>query len=838
MEGGPACAGIFDLSLPVLLQSGGLIDISSVPARAGPPVEYVPFVVGGGVILFILAGFVAYRHLQRREEEPVLGASSLGSALGAEQRRKLRRAMSDGRFRDAGELLSEAERWEEAAHNFVRSEAWKRAAECYDRAGEQTQAIHYYKRAGERKRAGKLYAEREDYRAAAAEFAEAGIPELAAKYYAAAGDWERAGRHYAAMGEHREAGNQFELAERPGKAARHYGRAFLNRLDESGGDLSGMKKSEIALAEKASRQFAQAGEFERAEKMLQRAGRAERAVEVFGELEDVGAAAEMLVALGEVEEAVTLLEEEGEEREAFRTRGEYAYESGEYRAAAEAFRKSRDFERSATVYRAALGESKRAGAMYERAERWLEAAEAYERAGENHDAARCAERGGDLAAAARLYRETGETDDEVRVRISQGDFFRAGRLLFERERHEEAIETLERINPRDPIYARSRLLQGDVYRAMGEQQEALDRYVEALDDREPDESTLPVYYRVGRTLERLEKWDEALEYYDAILRVDEGFKDVARRRRTIGRGVGDDGVLDTPLEPPPGPAIDVSAGRSELDAGITESGGAPGVESDLRYEFVEELARGGMGIVYKARDTFLNRIVAVKVLGEDLRDNERAVEYFLREARAVASLAHPNIVTIFDAGEQRGEYYIAMEYVDGETLKETIRREEYFSESETRRILVECCRALQYAHDHDIIHRDVKTDNIMRDPGGSVKVMDFGLAKFLREYKQEHTQQVGTPYYMSPEQIIGEEIDVRADLYGLGCTAFECLTGRVPFTEGELAYHHVHTEPSRPSEVGAEISPQFEQIVMRLLAKKPEERFRSAGVLLEELRSM
>ena len=370
-------------------------------------------------------------------------------------------------------------------------------------------------------------------------------------------------------------------------------------------------------------------------------------------------------------------------------------------------------------------------------------------------------------------------------------------------------------------------------------EKAYSRYRAALGNRDPSETTLPLHYKMARILEVEEDWTEAVDHYDKIVGVDASFEDARDRKEAIEDGLQRGGRMEGPVEGGEEAAAGggLVAGKAGKNGGIANGGEKEAEEdSELRYEFVEEIARGGMGVVYKARDTFLNRIVAVKLLGEDLRDNETAVKYFLREARAAAALAHPNIVTIFDAGEQEGEYYIAMEYVDGKTLKEIIKEGKILSEKKVRHILLQSCKALEYAHEKDVIHRDVKSGNIMWKSDGSVKVMDFGLAKFLREYKQNHTQQVGTPYYMSPEQIIGKNVDFRSDLYGLGCTAFECVTGRVPFTEGELAYHHVHTEPPSPKEFNAEVSDEMEEIILRLLSKEPDDRYQSAKALKEYLR--
>ncbi len=819
--------------LPIVLDAGGAFDLARAPARGATATDMLAYVLGAGVVLVAVAAYFVLRHLRRQDDEPVVGgaATSQTIELDARQRDDLRRASRQGDYLRAARMLKESKRHTDAAENFARTESWREAAEMYEAAGRETEAIYYFKKAGDRRRAAKMYAEQEQYRAAAAEFVAAGESELAASYYEKAEDHRRAAEYYAGADRHLEAARNFEQTELPEKAARAYAREFLQRLEEAGGELDeegpGRK-----YARKAGKYFERADNYVKAAEVYRRAEMVEPAARNLEKAGKPSRAAKLLMKAGEVDGAVSLLQEAGETERAHRAQGEQAYESGEYGTAAEAFERAGDLTKAAKLYEKGLDEPLKAAELYEQDEEWLKAARAYKKTERYADAAHCAEQGGELAKAAVLYDEAGDIDGEIRVRKSQGDYFRAGVLLFEQRHYDEALETLQRINSRDPIHPKSLELQGDVYRSMEAFERAYSRYRAALGNRDPSDSTVPLLYKMGRVLEAERDWEEAIDHYEQVREVDEEFEDTEERLERLREAPGDGMAGEASAAENPSQGLVASRhGR-----GISHDGGTPSEDdSDLRYELVEELARGGMGIVYKARDTFLNRIVAVKTLGEDLRDNDTAVKYFLREARAAAALAHPNIVTIFDAGEQAGEYYIAMEYVDGETLKEKINRGVVLEEKKARHILVQSCKALEYAHEQEVVHRDIKSGNIMWKPDGSVKVMDFGLAKFLREYQQNHTQQVGTPYYMSPEQIIGENVDFRSDLYGLGCTVFECVTGRVPFTEGELAYHHVHTDPPSPKEFNEDLSDEMEEIILRLLEKDPDDRYASASDLKDYL---
>jgi serine/threonine-protein kinase len=244
-----------------------------------------------------------------------------------------------------------------------------------------------------------------------------------------------------------------------------------------------------------------------------------------------------------------------------------------------------------------------------------------------------------------------------------------------------------------------------------------------------------------------------------------------------------------------------------------------------------------MGIVYKAQDTALDRIVAYKVLPDMLAENPLALKNFMREAKAAAKLNHPGIVTVFDTGEQDGRYYIAMEYVDGTTLKEILRRRGVISPPGILHVLVQVCEALAYAHENRVVHRDIKSANTMWTRDKKAKIMDFGLAKVVEEVRNHTTVVSGTPYYMSPEQTLGRNIDHRTDIYSLGVTIFEMATGTVPFKEGNIPYHHVHTAPPDIRDIRPEVPDSLAGIVNRCLQKAPGDRYESAREILAEVRA-
>jgi serine/threonine protein kinase len=286
------------------------------------------------------------------------------------------------------------------------------------------------------------------------------------------------------------------------------------------------------------------------------------------------------------------------------------------------------------------------------------------------------------------------------------------------------------------------------------------------------------------------------------------------------------------------PRVEALRKRRSRDSALQGAPPAAGLSvfsSEFRYEILEEIGRGGMGIVFKARDRRLGRVVALKRLPDNLRNHPKAVELFLREARAAAALNHPNIVTLFDAGQEGETYYITMELLEGAPLQRILRERKRLAAAQVAKLGGQIATGLQYAHEQGIVHRDIKTANIFFTESKLVKIMDFGLAKMVEEVRRATTVIGGTPYYMAPEQGAGDAVDHRADLYALGVTFFELLTGSVPFREGDVTFHHRHTPPPDPRTLVPDLPAPMAELVLHLMAKKPEDRVASSAAVRQRL---
>jgi serine/threonine-protein kinase len=339
-----------------------------------------------------------------------------------------------------------------------------------------------------------------------------------------------------------------------------------------------------------------------------------------------------------------------------------------------------------------------------------------------------------------------------------------------------------------------------------------------------DESVKELLYNLGLDFERKRQFNKAVAVYEHITQAGE-FKDIGERTKKL-KVAGETMIFG------------LGAARKDGTVLIDSAETKPTLG---RYEIVKELGRGAMGTVYLGKDPKISREVAIKTLRYDEVDESQLAEIkkrFFREAEAAGKLSHPNIVTIFDVGEDYDIAYMAMELLDGADLERYVEKENLMPAAEVARIVTAVAQALDYAHRNGVVHRDIKPANIMILRNGEIKVADFGIARVMTSSKTQTGVIMGTPSYMSPEQIAGQKVDGRSDLFSLVVVLYEMLSGEKPFQGDSIAtlmYNITTSAPPQIRDLAPNVPERFAAVIEKGLAKDRELRYQTGSELAQEL---
>ncbi|MCB2154526.1 molecular chaperone DnaK [bacterium] len=409
---------------------------------------------------------------------------------------------------------------------------------------------------------------------------------------------------------------------------------------------------------------------------------------------------------------------------------------------------------------------------------------------------------GDVDVLRRLYNLRVEQENDPQAK------FKLVKLLLKNNVVDEAIEILQDLQHHKNYETRAMKILGLCHWQKNMHYMAWQNFKQLP----VDEDLRDILYRLAADLDASDQLQVAVAVLEHLNERTPGYRDVEARLRKL--------------------KYRLKLQQEEED----DSRGLPVLSKDSRFVILEEINRGSMGIIYKAKDKMLNEIVALKVLNDYLCSDPQAVERFKSEARAAKKLSHPYIVRIHDLFESDNKRFLSMEYIEGTDLKRILAERTSLTEEMILYYFLQICDALSYAHRLGIVHRDIKPANIMITNSNAVKITDFGIAKILRgeESTKSGTAVIGTPLYMAPEQIIGEPVDQRTDIYSLGIMLYETLSGNPPFYLGNIEYHHIHTAPPPLSE---RISKHLRDTIMRMISKRPEDRFQSIEELLPEVKA-
>jgi len=767
----------------------------------------------GLVLLVILLGLVGLMLLKRRGSKP--GKLRTGRDL----RKEARWYEKNKEFVRAGELYERIEKYHKAIEMYLAGRSPDRAARVYmERFQDFDKALSVLLENNLYEQAGSLCAQVGDFNRAGEFYEKARKLNSAAEMYEKGKSFGKAAELYEQSGFIEESANCYGLAENFEKAASLYERVWRDALQHLGSDGSQKFKQKFDnLTKRAAFFYKKAGDLKKSAEILEQSGMTRYAVEMYVQAKEFAKAGEGYLKLGDDLKAAEMFDEAGDKQRSAEIRAHYYQKQGQLREAVRYFELAGDYLTAADLY-ASLGDKKKAGELYLKGGDSRIAAETFYASGEKQKAAEAYETAGNLEMAIGVYQELGDEVKLSELYEKAGRYYEAALAYQKRGLLERALGQLTRIVESDPHYQDALKLAGDILFELGKYAQAFN-YYRALAQKKPfDPSNLDLYYRMARIYEQTGQLNYAQSLYQRIYSIDPHFQEVTLRMQELGKRLSSGGMS-------PG------AGATMLGTPTTATGA-------FRYQVVRELGRGGMGVVYLAKDLNVGRMVAYKVLPEDMKNHPEIVANFIRESESLKELQHPYIVQILDRGQYQGNYFIVMEYVEGEDLKTLAKMSRRVPLRIGIEIFKQLAQALDYAHSKKIVHRDIKPSNIMWTPHQMIKIMDFGLAKLLEEVKTGRTLVSGTPLYMSPEQTLGKPLDHRTDIYSAGVTMYELFCGQPPFTEGDIGYHHIHTPPRAPKELNPEIPDELNKIILKCLAKAPEQRYQNAREIYLELKAL
>ncbi len=561
----------------------------------------------------------------------------------------------------------------------------------------------------------------------------------------------------------------------------------------------------------------------------------DKAAACYEQADELRKAAELYYDIEKYSEAYNLFKKIGD----FSRAADTIHLTGDIPTAAKHYEVVGDYERAATLYEECedmisaakchgqAGNFERAGQLFEKQEDYLLAADFYERGHGNKRAGFLLSKVDQVEQAIpnlETYYESHPADEDNSWQLAT--------LYFNTERWDQAIKLFQNMVESEEHKKKALKRLGQCFLNKNLYDAAIDRLTECLgDEKKPSRDNIDIYYHIGCAYEQSERHLEAKEVFGKVLAIDYYYKDIQKRLKRseemstmhVGGGIGD----------MPGTAI-IADGEDATDLNLNVP------KSTQRYRILKKLGQGGMGVVYLANDTSLDRKVAWKVLPSHLASKKEYKERLILEARAIAQLTHQNIVSIYDIITEKNECSITMEFIDGDTLRQRLQKTKQMNLEDGLYYGKQIVAALQAAHQSNIIHRDVKPENILiATEQNRIKMVDFGLARLTDDnHMTREGCVIGTVAYMAPEQIQAREIDGRTDIYALGIVLFEMFTGRTPFIGENILAQHLQIEAPALRSLRADLPETLETLIASCLGKEKEDRPKDCEAILNTLNAL
>lgn len=720
--------------------------------------------------------------------------------------RKARLATKTGNYYDAGKIFEETGDYRRALNAYEEGEQYNEMGELYEKLNKETQAIEIYKKSGNFDKLIQLYLKRKNIEQAGYILEKNNRFQEAAELYYKHERLDKAAQIYERKGFYRKAAYIYEKAGILKKAAINFEKWFHSNADSGLGFHQDNPQFDKDLY-KAVELYEQIEELDRAYDLLLKNNKFGRAAQLALKLERYEEAARLYEKAQQPLQAAEVYDKLGRPKLGCQLRGEAALAQGKMREAAEYFKKGEDFVRAAEFFEWEK-EFEKAAYCYFMSQNYMASADNYLKSGKEEEAAKMFELGRQWKEAAQISKKYKKFQKAGELFERAEDNFNAGECFLKTDDDKRALANFQKVKPEDPDYEMAITQMAHIFLKTRKPQLVIEKIGKLLQNQPIKSNNLEWYYMLAQAYLNSGDFKKAKELFIGIQAEDYDFKDLQQKLKEV----------ETLIQK-----------YKEMDL-VKNS-------SPQRYKILQKAGEGGMGVVYRAEDTVLKRVVALKILNKSLIKDKRTLERFYAEARSTASLSHANIVTVYDVGQLQEDYFISMEFVEGENFMEIIRRKKAFTVPQILFIAIKLLKALDYSHKKGIIHRDIKPHNIMITRQKEIKIMDFGLAVIRGEHKKGETGVItGTPYYMSPEQIQGVKVDHRTDIYSSGATLFHLVTGRVPFKGENVFYQHLFEAVPSIAGFRKDVPDKLMKIVERCMEKKREDRYQSAQEILNEIK--
>ncbi len=721
--------------------------------------------------------------------------------------RDAKRLRRQNQFLKSGKIYEEIGEFKKALQVYEEGQEYDVMGELLEKLGKESEAIEVYKRSGNSDNLVKLLLKRKNVEAAGTVLENSNRFQEAAELYYNYERYDKAAQIYERKGFYKKAAYIYEKGGNLKKAAANFEKWFINSFDTAiGYQVSKQLEQELF---KAVDLYSQLNELERAYDLLIKYGKFEKAADVAVKMNRISDAAKNYERAQLPLQAAAMYEQLGQVKIAYLLRGENAFAKGNTQEAAEWFLKGEDYTRAAELFEWNKNYAK-AAHCYFMNQNFLSAADNYLKDNNEEEAAKMFEMGREWKMAANISLKYGKFQKAGELYENAQEYFKAGSSFLKVDDDRRALANFQLVPVDSPDYNAAITHMANIFLKNRKPQLVIEKIEKLLGDNPIDKSNIEWFYVLGQAHENAGNFKKSFEIYQMILTEDYSFRDVHQKIKDV----------ETLIQK-----------YKEMEL-ISE-------DSSERYRIVEKVGEGGMGVVFKAEDTVLKRVVALKILNKTLVADKRNLERFFSEARSTASLTQANIVTVYDVGQIKDDYFISMEFIEGENFMNLIRRKKVFSPSQVVFIAIKLFKALDYSHRKGVIHRDIKPHNIMITKQKEIKIMDFGLAVILGDQKKGESGVItGTPYYMSPEQIQGIPVDHRTDIYSSGATLFHLTTGHVPFKGENIFYQHLFDPVPPIRKFRADVPEKLCHIIEKCMEKKREQRFQSAMEVLNEMKTI